>query len=138
MELVKIAYRFADGHVEELEVEQEVAEALRELDRQEYNNTQKESRRHVLFGGMEYEGENLIDPCLDTEQIAIGKIGADKFWMAFRKLKSQQQELLFELYLSDRPISSAEFAKRNGLREASVWQSVWRAKNSLRKLLEKL
>ena len=49
MELVKITYRFADGHVEELEVEQEVAETLKELDRQEYNNNQKESRRHVTF-----------------------------------------------------------------------------------------
>ncbi|MCE5189119.1 MAG: hypothetical protein LLF75_08065 [Eubacteriales bacterium] len=56
MKLVKIAYRFADGHVEEMEVEPEIAEALRELDRQEYNNTQKESRRHVFLGGMEYEG----------------------------------------------------------------------------------
>ena len=86
MELVKIAYQFADGHVEDLEVEQEVAEALKELDRQEYNNTQKESRRHVFLGGMEYEGENLVDLCMDTEQIAIGKIGAARFWAAFRKL----------------------------------------------------
>ena len=131
MELVKITYLFADGHMEELEVEQEVADTLKELDRQEYNNTQKESRRHVFFSGLEYEGEKLVDPCLDTEQIAIGKIGAEKFWAAFRKLKPQQQELLFILFLSDRPISSTEFAKRYGLREASVWQSVWRAKKSL-------
>ena len=34
MELVKIMYRFADGHVEELKVEPEVADALKELDRQ--------------------------------------------------------------------------------------------------------
>jgi len=138
MELVKITYRFADGHVEELEVEQEVAETLKELDRQEYNNTQKESRRHVFLGGMGYEGENLVDLCMDTEQIAIGKIGAAKFWAAFRKLKPQQQKLLYALYLSNRPISHAEYAKRNGLREESVWQNVWRAKNSLKKLLEKL
>ena len=138
MELAKIAYRFADGHVEEVEVEPEVADALKELDRQEYNNTQKESRRHVLLSGMEYEGESLIDLGLDTEQIVIGKIGAAKFWAAFRKLKSRHQELLFSLYLSDRPISPAEYAKRHGLREESVWQNVWRAKNSLKKLLEKL
>ena len=91
MELVKITYRFADGHAEELEVEQEIAETLRELDRQEYNNTQKERRRHVLLGGMEYEGGTLIDLGLDTEQIVIGKIGAEKFWAAFRRLKPQQQ-----------------------------------------------
>ena len=138
MELVKITYRFADGHVEELEVEQDVADALKELDRQEYNNTQKESRRHVLLSGMEYEGENLVDLCMDTERIAISKIGAAKFWTAFRKLKPQQQKLLYALYLSDRPISHTEYAKRNGLREESVWQNAWRAKNSLKKLLEKL
>ena len=138
MELVKITYRFADGHVEELEVEQEIAETLRELDRQEYNNTQKESRRHVFLGGMGYEGENLVDLCMDTEQIAIGKIGAAKFWAAFRRLKPQQQKLLYALYLSDQPISHAEYAKSNSLREESVWQSAWRAKNSLKKLLEKL
>lgn len=109
MELVKITYRFADGHVEELEMEQEVAETLKELDRQEYNNTQKESRRHVLLGGMEYEGENLVDLRMDTERIAIGEIGAAKFWTAFRKLKPRQQELLFSLYLSDRSISPAEY-----------------------------
>ena len=138
MELVKIMYRFADGHVEELKVEPEVADALKELDRQEYNNTQKETRRHVLFSGMEYEGENLVDLCMDTERIAISKIAAAKFWTAFRKLKQQQQKLLYALYLSDRPISHAEYAKRNGLREESVWQNAWRAKNSLKKLLEKL
>ena len=49
MELVKIMYRFADGHVEELEVEPEVAEALKELDRQEYNDNHRETRRHVTF-----------------------------------------------------------------------------------------
>ena len=138
MELIKITYRFADGHMEEIEVQPEVADALKELDRQEYNNTQKESRRHVLLSGMEYEGETLIDLGLDTEQIVIGKIGAAKFWAAFRKLKPRQQELLISLYLSDRPISPAEYAKRHGLREESVWQNVWRAKNSLKKLLEKL
>ena len=109
MELVKITYRFADGHVEELEVEQDVADALKELDRQEYNNTQKERRRHVLLSGMEYEGENLVDLRMDTERIVIGKIGAAKFRAAFRKLKPRQQELLFSLYLSDRPISQAEY-----------------------------
>ncbi|MPM63259.1 hypothetical protein SDC9_110139 [bioreactor metagenome] len=138
MEPIKITYHFADGHVEEIEVEQEVADALKELDRQEYNNTQKESRRHLLLGGMEYEGENLVDLRMDTERIAIGEIGAAKFWVAFRKLKPRQQELLFSLYLSDRSISPAEYAKRHGLREESVWQNIWRAKNSLKKLLEKL
>ena len=138
MELVKIAYRFADGHVEELQVEQEVAETLKELDRQEYNNTQKETRRHTLLSAMEYEGQGFADQNSDAEWIAIGKIGAEKFWAACRCLKPKQQDLLYALYLSARPISQAEYAARLGIQEESVWQNAWRAKNSLKKLLEKL
>ena len=67
MELVKITYRFADGHVEELEVEQDVADSLKELDRQEYNNTQKERRRHVLLSGMEYEDGRYGLSCFGNE-----------------------------------------------------------------------
>ena len=138
MERIKIAYRFADGHVEEIEVEQEVAEALKELDRQEYNNTQKETRRHTLISAMGYEGQCFVDQNSDAERIAIGKIGAEKFWAAFRCLKPKQQDLLYALYLSDRPISQAKYAARIGVHEESVWQNAWRAKNSLKKLLEKL
>ena len=134
----RITYQFADGHVEQIEVESEVAEALKELDRQEYNNTQKETRRHTLISVMEHEGQAFVDQGLNTEWLAIGKIGAEKFWAAFRCLKPKQQDLLYALYLSDRPISQAKYAARHGICEQSVWQNAWRAKNSLKKLLEKL
>ena len=138
MELVKITYRFADGHVEQIEVEPEVAEALQELDQQEYNNTQKETRRHTLISAMEYEGQAFVDQGFNTEWLAIGKIGAEKFWAAFRCLKPKQQDLLYALYLSDKPVSQAKYAARHGICEQSVWQNAWRAKNSFKKYLEKL
>jgi DNA-directed RNA polymerase specialized sigma24 family protein len=138
MELVKIMYRFADGHVEELEVEPEVAETLKELDRQEYNNTQKESRRHVLFSGMEYEGENLIDPRLNTELTAISRIDTRRLRVALQQLKPQQQALIYTLYLSSNPLSQAEYAAVLGVREESVKQNAWRARLALKKILEKL
>jgi len=138
MERIKIAYRFADGHVEEIEVEQEVAKALKELDRQEYNNTKKETRRHTLLSAMEYESQCFADQGLNTEWLAIGKIGAEKFWTAFRRLKPKQQELLYALYLSDRPISQAEYAVRLGIHEKSVKQNAWRARKDLKDFLKKL
>jgi RNA polymerase sigma-70 factor (ECF subfamily) len=138
MELVEITYRFADGHVEELEVEQEVAETLKELDRQEYNNTQKECRRHVLFSGMEYEGDNLVDPRLNTEQAAIGRIDTRKLRLALQQLRPQQQALIYALYLSTKPLSQAEYAAVLGVREDSVKQNAWRARLALKKILEKL
>ncbi len=138
MELVKIMYRFADGHVEELEVEQEVAETLKELDRQEYNNTQKERRRHVLISCMEYEGELLVDPHLNTEQVAIGRIDTRRLRLALQQLKPQQQALIYALYLSSNPLSQAEYAAVLGVREESVKQNAWRARLALKKILEKL
>ncbi len=138
MELVNIKYRFADGHIEELEVEQEIAEALNELDRKEYNNTQKECRRHVLFSGMEYEGDNLVDPRLNTEQAAIGRIDTRKIRLALQQLRPQQQALIYALYLSTKPLSQAEYAAVLGVREDSVKQNAWRARLALKKILEKL
>jgi RNA polymerase sigma-70 factor (ECF subfamily) len=138
MELVKITYRFADGHVEELEVEKEVAETLKELDRQEYNNTQKESRRHVLRGALEFECENLADPRMDTEEAAIRRIDARKLRFALQQLKPQQQAMIFALYLSQKPLSQAEYAVVLGVREESVKQNAWRARLALKKILEKL
>jgi len=138
MELVKITYRFADGHEEELEVEKEVAETLKELDRQEYNNTQKESRRHVFRGALEFECENLADPRMDTEEAAIRRIDARKLWLALQQLKPQQQAMIFALYLSQKPLSQAEYAVVLGVREESVKQNAWRARLALKKILEKL
>lgn len=138
MEQVRIAYRFADGHIEEIEVALEVAEALKELDRQEYNNAQKETRRHTSLDAAEYEDERLADPHADTALIAIRRMDATKLWAAFSKLKPRQRELLYALHLSNKPISQAEYAARHGLREESVWQSAWRARTALKKLLEEL
>ena len=138
MAQVRIAYRFADGHVEEVEVALEVAEALKELDRQEYNNTQKETRRHTSLDAVEYEDERLADPHADTALIAIRRMDATKLWAAFIQLKPKQRELLYALYLSNKPISQAEYAARHGLREESVKQSAWRARLNLKKFLEKL
>ncbi len=138
MGLVKITYRFADGHAEELEVENEVAITLKELDRQEYNNTQKESRRHVLLGTLESESANLADPRIDTEQAAIRRIDSRKLRLALQQLKPQQQALIYKLYLSQKPLSQAEYAAVLGVREESVKQNAWRSRLALKKILEKL
>ena len=138
MELVKITYRFADGHVEEIEVEKEVAEMLEDQECKERSNNRRETRRHELLSSLEFEGELFVDLRSDTELAAIRTIETKKLWMAFSLLKPKQQKLLFALYLSARPVSQAEYAVRHGLREESVWQNAWRARNALKKLLEKL
>ena len=62
---MKIQYKFANETVE-IEVSDEWGEILIDLDRQEYNNDHKETRRHYHLEGCAYEGEDFAvdDPGL--------------------------------------------------------------------------
>ena len=49
---MKITYEFVTGEVSEVEVDEHLGGMLLDLDRQQYNNDQKETRRHVSLDGM--------------------------------------------------------------------------------------
>jgi len=138
MEQVKIAYQFADGHVEELEVEPEIANAIKEMESDEYRNNRRETRRHESMSAMDFEGELFIDPRTDLELSAIQRMDQERFGRAFRMLSTQQQELLYALYFKSPPFSQAEYAAKHGIRETSVKQSAWRSRCLLKKILEEL
>ncbi len=59
---MKIKYEFVDGDVE-LEVSDEWASVLAELDRLERNNDKKEKRRHYSLEACTYEGEDFMSDC---------------------------------------------------------------------------
>ena len=109
MELVKIMYRFADGHVEELKVEPEVADALKELDRQEYNNTQKETRRHTSLSAVEYEDERFTARNADVLEKTLHRMDAEALRRALPVLTPAQQDLVRRVFfLGERPSDIAE------------------------------
>lgn len=53
---MKIKYQFATETVE-IEVSDDWGNLVIDLDRQEYNNDHKETRRHVSLDAAEFEGE---------------------------------------------------------------------------------
>ena len=55
---MKIRYQFVNGDVSEIEVDDALGEVLLDLDRQEYNNNRKESRRHYSLESRIYESED--------------------------------------------------------------------------------
>ena len=55
---MKIQYKFASETIA-IEVSDEWGEILIDLDRQEYNNDHKETRRHYHMEGCVYEGEDF-------------------------------------------------------------------------------
>ena len=65
---MKITYEFVTGEVSEVEVDERLGGMLLDLDRQQYNNDKKETRRHVSLDGMDYEGELFVS-AEDTEEI---------------------------------------------------------------------
>ena len=128
---VKIKYKFANETVE-IEVTEEWGSILIDLDRQEYNNNHKETRRHCPLSAYSYEGEvfsvedeNLTKLIEDTEP---GKLLA-----AILKLSPKQQELIRSIYIDK--ISVNEYAKRHGVTQSAIAHRLAAAKKNLKKLI---
>ena len=133
MELVKIMYRFADGHVEDLEVEQEVAETLKELDRQEYNNNHRETRRHVTFDCTEEKTWLAVDDqrlsrLLDSPPDEI------RLRIAINQLEQHHRDLIIAIFY--RGIKIVEYARLSGVSQSAISQQLSNAIKKLKKFLE--
>ncbi len=50
---MKITYEFVTGEISGVEVDEHLGGMLLDLDRQQYNNDQKETRRHFSLNGMD-------------------------------------------------------------------------------------
>ena len=126
---MKIQYKFTNETVE-IEVDDEWANLIIDLDRQEYNNDHKETRRHVSLSSMEYEGEFFA-----TEDSALVQIG-DSFDMmrAIEKLPTRQKEVIY-LYFYD-GLNMVEIAKRLGVNPSTVREALNSAKKNLKKYSE--
>ena len=133
MELVKITYRFADGHVEELEVEQEVAEALKELDRQEYNDNHRETRRHVTFDCTEEKSWLAVDD-QRLSRLLDGPPDEIRLRVAINQLEQHHRDLIIAIFY--RGIKIVEYARLSGVSQSAISQQLSNAIKKLKKLLE--
>ena len=133
MELVKIMYRFADGHVEELKVEKEVAETLRELDRQEYNNNHRETRRHVTFDCTEEKSWLAVDD-QRLSRLLDGPPDEIRLRVAINQLEQHHRDLIIAIFY--RGIRIVEYAKLSGVSQSAISQQLGIAIKKLKKLLE--
>ena len=132
---MKIRYEFIDGTVE-IEVDDEWGNLLIDLDRQDYNINHKETRRHISLNGLDYEGGWFADD-IDIPLLLEGKETAEMVHNAVEQLKPKQRDLIYALYLADKPLSQAEYGKQLGIAETSVQQNARRAKQALKAILEK-
>lgn len=98
-----------------------------------------ETRRHESIDELGDKASNIKDSNLDVEEAVISAIEGEQAKKILEdilpQLKPDQQALIRKLYLSDKPISQAEYAKELGMEEASVSQKAWRIRNKIKKLI---
>ena len=129
---MKITYEFVTGEVSEVEVDERLGGMLLDLDRQQYNNDQKETRRHISLDGMDYEGE-LFASAEDTEREVEHREDMARLFSAMEALSPSQRELVEEVYFEERKIT--DIAREEGVSKQSVHERVQQALKKLEKNL---
>ena len=127
---MKITYEFVTGEVSGVEVDESLGGMLLDLDRQQYNNDQKETRRHVSLDSMDYEGE-LFASAEDTEGEAVRREDMARLYSAMEALSPSQRELVEKVYFEGRKIT--DIAREEGVTKQSVHERVERALKKLKK-----
>lgn len=142
-----ILYTFADGHKEELEVTDEVAEVFYELEKYEQKVNRKETRRHVSLDMLEEAGFEFADPESDIEivwekceeeeleeelaQMEDERLERKQKWLESRLTARQAQAYFKFKYLE---MKKVDIAKEMGVTEGAVRKLILKAEENLEKL----
>lgn len=129
---MKITYEFVTGEISEGEVDESLGGMLLDLDRQQYNNDQKETRRHFSLNGMDYEGE-LFASAEDTEGEAERREDMARLFSAMEALSQSQRELVEKVYFEERKIT--DIAREEGVSEAAIRNRLKKIYSRLKKFL---
>ena len=129
---MKITYEFVTGEISGVEVDERLGGMLLDLDRQQYNNDKKETRRHVSLAGMDYEGELFVS-AEDTEGEAVRREDMAWLYSAMEILSPAQRELLEKVYFEERKIT--DIAREEGVSEAAIRNRLKKIYSRLKKFL---
>lgn len=129
---MKITYEFVTGEVSEVEVDEHLGGMLLDLDRQQDNNDQKETRRHFSLNGMDYEGE-LFASAEDTEGEVVRREDMARLYSAMEALSQSQRELVKKVYFDERKIT--DIAAEEGVDKSAVSHRLERIHKKLKKIL---
>ena len=115
-----------------MEVDERLGGMLLDLDRQQYNNDHKETRRHVSLDGMDYEGELFVS-AKDTEGEAVHREDMVRLFSAMETLSPDQRELVEKVYFEERKIT--DIAREEGVSHVAIIRRLNRIYEKLRKNL---
>lgn len=125
---MQIKYQFATETVE-IEVDDDWGNLVIDLDRIEYNNDHKETRRHVSLDAALYEGDVFAVGDADLNR-CIDRIDLQR---AIATLTDHQQRIIKGYYYEG--LTYVALGRKLGISEASVRKAADRALTQLRKII---
>jgi RNA polymerase sigma-70 factor (ECF subfamily) len=130
---MKISYSFATGEKSEIEIAEEWAAVILELDRLDYNADQRETRRHCSL-----EAFNLDDALFPSDVDVLADVIRSErhgaLFAALATLNPSQQELVHQVYFEGKKL--VEIAREQGVSHVAVHDRLNRIYKKLKKVLE--
>ena len=111
-------YHFSNGETISIEIPDGWGEILIDLDRHEYNNDHKETRRHYSLEGKVYEGMDYAVEDSDLEALFAGPTDEERLHAAIQKLDANQREMIRAIYFED--VSVNDYAARMGVTQSAI------------------
>ena len=130
---MKITYKFVTGEVAEVEVSEEIGAVIVDLDRLEYNNNHKETRRHYSLEGKVYEGMDYAVEDPGLEALFAGPTDEERLHAAIRQLSPDQKEMVRAIYFENMSVN--DYAARMGVTQSAISHRLQTVKKKLKKLL---
>ena len=126
-------YHFSNGETISIDVPDDWGEILIDLDRQEYNNDHKETRRHYSLEGKVYEGKDYAVEDPGLEALFAGPTDEERLRAAIQKLDPDQQAMIRAVYFEG--VSVNDYAARMGVTQSAISHRLQTVKKKLKKLL---
>ena len=126
---MKYTYRFANGDVNEIEVTEDQAFALADLDREEYNNDRANTRRNIsLEMAMEDEGRQFGSTSCWEQALS-----ADNVNTMLTGLSDEQAALIRAVFIDG--ITVCDIARQQGVSQSAITQRLQTAKKKIKNIL---
>lgn len=126
-------YHFSNGETISIDVSDDWGEILIDLDRLEYNNDHKETRRHYSLEGKVYEGMDYAVEDSGLEALFAGPTDEECLRTAIQQLTPDQQEMVQAIYFEN--VSVNDYAARMGVTQSAISHRLQTVKKKLKKLL---
>jgi len=129
---MKITYKFADGIVNQVDVDTQWIETMEELNRKSHTNRRKYTMRHANVDLDNEDNHDLHNADTLEREIFREKTLAQKISEAVEKLPPKQKDLVRRVFFEG--MTESQIASMEGVSQSAISQRLATAKKKLKKL----